>query len=161
MKEITNGFVFIENSYSPMVSIEKRTINNTPAKRNFEIKAVQEYRPTKNRKKVLNSRKRRHNTLKKIKLAVTAIAITIMIAVCLGLSFSSEAKANDSQYYKYFKGYTVEQGDSLWKLASEYAHNQSYNDYIKEVKSINNMFDNTLAAGSYIVIPYYSTEFIQ
>lgn len=35
------------------------------------------------------------------------------------------------------------------------------NVYIKEVMDMNAMSDDTIVAGEYIVIPYYSVEFVQ
>jgi hypothetical protein len=94
-------------------------------------------------------------------LAATVIIITASILL---VSFSSQA--NDAVYqpsYKYFKSIQVEKGDTLWSIANEYRdceHYESTTDYIKEVRKINSLTSDNIIAGSHIIIPYYSVDFI-
>lgn len=66
-------------------------------------------------------------------------------------------RADESmQYDKSFMSIEVESGDTLTSIATEYAISAAhYHDYIEEVKSINNLKDDTIHAGCYLMIPVY------
>ena len=111
--------------------------------------------------KKVRSRRRRIRQLRK-RAFLTSIVLSLMIAgICACRTF---AQADDSQKlpaYKYYTSYEIKEGDSLWVIAETYMddeHYSSVNDYIKEVKSINGLTNDTIHAGCYLVIPYYSTE---
>ena len=86
----------------------------------------------------------------------------MLLAAVLALIVPTTAKAgDDTVYYKYFTAYMVQKGDTLWELAREYSHNESYTEYINEVKDINHLYSDRITAGQYIVIPFYSTEYME
>ena len=67
--------------------------------------------------------------------------------------------SNDT-YYKYFTSVQVEEGDTLYSLAEEYGdYFESDKAFINEVKYANHLIEDTIYAGSYLVVPYYSTEY--
>ncbi len=109
-------------------------------------------------KKIRKNKKR-----KSLPLKLASGFAMIIISVILGLIMvPTKAQAEDSQiYYKYFTAYMVQKGDTLWSLAEQNAHEESYKEYINEVKDINHMYTDTIKAGQYIVIPYYSTEYVE
>ena len=111
-----------------------------------------------NLRKNLHSRK---NRIKEVILArIFTVAVTFSLIVCLSLLFANKVNAdNETHYYKYYQTYTVQNGDSLWKIAGKFAHDESRNEYMKEVMEMNNMYGDYIVAGQKIVIPYYSTEF--
>lgn len=93
--------------------------------------------------------------------AITAI-VMIVLAVSLGM-MQTKAKSDMGDItYKYYKSIMVEKGDSLWSVAERYAdrEQQNINDYIDEVMSINSLQNDSLMAGQYIVVPYYSAEYV-
>lgn len=61
---------------------------------------------------------------------------------------------------KCYKSITLEYGDTLWGIASEYKGDycESVQDYIDEVMSINNLKTDKIHAGQCLTIPYYATE---
>ena len=68
--------------------------------------------------------------------------------------------ANESvEYEKSFISIEIKQGDSLTSIASEYALSPSeYDEYISEVKQINNLKEDTIHAGCYLMIPIYTVH---
>lgn len=63
------------------------------------------------------------------------------------------------QYDKSFATITIEEGDTLTSIAEQYAISEAeYRDYINEVKSINNLKDDTIHAGCYLLVPVYDVQ---
>lgn len=67
-------------------------------------------------------------------------------------------KADEAlSYDKSFVTIEIEEGDTLSSIAKEYALSETgYADYIAEVKSINNLKNNTIHAGCYLLVPVYN-----
>lgn len=66
--------------------------------------------------------------------------------------------------YKYFTSIQIGPGDTLWNLADRYADQEHYasrDQYIAEVMAMNHMTGEELSAGSYLIVPYYSSEFVK
>ena len=93
--------------------------------------------------------------------------VLVMLLLSLGLALlpdrEADAQAEDALvYYKYYTNVKIGVGDSLWGYAEQYRspEGMSHEDYIREVKSINHLADNSLVAGRSIILPYYSTEYV-
>ncbi len=58
---------------------------------------------------------------------------------------------------KYYKSIRIDEGDSLWSLASVYSYEgyQNEDEFIAEVKSVNHLHSDCIHSGEYIVVPYY------
>ena len=90
------------------------------------------------------------------------VVAVVMISIILLRSTNAQAAPAEVSY-KYFTSIQVEQGDTLWTIASEHL-SAEYNDiheYISEVCTINHISENEIHAGQYLVIPYYSTSSTQ
>lgn len=86
------------------------------------------------------------------------LMVCCIIIIC---SAHTSASAHDKNIrYKYFKSIVIEDGDSLWSIATEYISEEyeSINDYIVELKTMNQLDDDTIHSGQNIVIAYYSDE---
>lgn len=93
--------------------------------------------------------------------SVIPVMVLVVILIVLFSSFSiSAGESSDENRTKYFTTLTVEDGDSLWSIATEYKSNEYSNisDYIDEVMSINNLETDLIKKGETIIIPYYSEE---
>lgn len=112
------------------------------------------------RRELYARRKRQQRIRSMISISTLIIAILVVFSVS-GLVTNARS-TSDKQEYKYFMNYELEQGDSLWSVASEYydEHYDSVEDYMEEICIINSVsYDTTLIAGSNLIIPYYSYEF--
>ena len=93
------------------------------------------------------------------RLIVVISIIVVSLGILLGSSISAFASAREkAQLHKYYTNVQLRQGDSLWKLAGEYAStDQSEQEFIDEVCEVNGISEsNTLQSGQYLVVPYYS-----
>ena len=109
-----------------------------------------------------NKIKRQKELTKHIALTLCTILIISILAITFG-SFLSKAKDTNSDVptYKYFTSIQVKTGDSLYSIANEYIDQsmQSMDSYMNEVIHMNSLDSDTIHAGQYLIVPYYSTEF--
>lgn len=95
-------------------------------------------------------------------LLVVAIIILVSLGILVGTSMNvlASSKADAASYNKYYTSIRVESGDTLWTIADEYidGFNLSKSDYIAEVCQINEISEDEIHAGDYIVVPYYSQD---
>lgn len=114
--------------------------------------------------RIRNNRIRRTRQLRR---NMIMFFLTIVLVICLSViffSFKTKAQSHEEEVlYKYYKSIMVSEGDSLWKYAQMYGDNQyydSYEDYMQEVMNMNSLEDDTIITGQYLILPYYSREFI-
>lgn len=115
-------------------------------------------------RRIRNNKIRRQRQLRKNMIVGTlTICLVCALAITIGGFFSKAKSDNEDIYYKYYKSVQIEAGDTLWSLAEENMGGQYKNtkSYVEEVMAMNAMSDDKIVAGEYIVIPYYSTEFVQ
>lgn len=94
-------------------------------------------------------------------MAILTVVLVVVLAVSYH-AFLSEANTGDKEIsFKYYTSIEVSYGDTLWSIADEYACAEyaSVNDYVDEVMQINHLKEDSIIAGQYLIIPYYSTEF--
>ena len=107
-------------------------------------------------------RKREAVVRKQRGVLTIAIIVIVSLGILLGNSISALASSDKdiASYNKYYVSVRVESGDTLWSIADEYVDgfNISKEDYILEVCSINEISQNDIHAGDYIVVPYYSQD---
>lgn len=85
----------------------------------------------------------------------------IMFFLLFCTTTTANAGTQNSIRYKYYTSIEVSEGSSLWEIAETYMTEEydSIEDYINEVKQINHMKNDLLYGGSYICVPYYSSEY--
>ncbi|MBQ8527741.1 MAG: LysM peptidoglycan-binding domain-containing protein [Lachnospiraceae bacterium] len=119
------------------------------------------------RRAAKNARKRR-TSVARMKRTLVFIVFALVLGVVLAsslLSTNALATGADqaSDSYKYYKEVYVESGDTLWSIAEENTDGSmtEITDCISEICSINNLNRlETLKSGSYIIVPYYSGEYL-
>lgn len=97
--------------------------------------------------------------------AVLAILILAALvgSILLGSAFRAMKHgpaADIDHQYKYYTSIEIQEGDTLWHIAQNYAGGEweSSASYINEIKRLNHMKNDQLQSGGYLLIPYYSTE---
>ena len=114
--------------------------------------------------RIRRNRCRRQRERKRHILLSLLSATVILGLTLLGNSFRISAQDSSAEVsYKYFTSIRIEQGDTLWTLADTYADEnfKSRKDFINEVIRTNHLMDDSLKAGDYLIVPYYSSEFKQ
>lgn len=115
-------------------------------------------------RRIRNNKLRRRREMRR---NIFMCLLTVMLVISLSLiffGFGTKAQSNDAEIsYKYYKSITVEDGDTLWDYAKMYADDEHYTSkqaYIDEVIKMNALTDTEIISGQYIILPYYSYEFI-
>ncbi len=92
------------------------------------------------------------------KLLLVAIMLFLFGSIFMSnfKGFSPAASASTINV-KYFKCVTIGTEDSLWSIANDNISEEyeSVEDYIKEVKDINDLKDDKIYCGATLVIPHY------
>lgn len=109
------------------------------------------------------SLKRREAVLRRQKKVFAIILLVLVsLGILLGTSINALAssKADVASYNKYYKSVRIEAGDTLWTIADEYIAdlNIDKQDYITEICSINNICEDEIHVGDYVVVAYYSKD---
>lgn len=93
------------------------------------------------------------------KLSVVAICFAIMLGVFLFGSFGDAGKVSASTAnQKYFICIDIEEGDTLWSIADLYISEEysSVDEYVAEVKELNDLSSDKIFCGATLVVPYYA-----
>lgn len=82
--------------------------------------------------------------------------LTFSILLIFTISILNHVKADSfNDYNKKFISIEIHTGDTLTSIANEYSQSFDYEEYINEVKSINNLKNDTIHSGCYLIIPIY------
>ncbi len=96
-------------------------------------------------------------------VGAAVITLSLILALCFGNKVNAESDTTVT-YYKYYRCQEVKDGDTLWAYAGEYRcveQGQTKQSYISEVMSINHMQDDRIREGQKIILPYYSTDYVE
>ena len=101
---------------------------------------------------------RKNSQRRRARLFVLMAAATIMVLVMIRTSDVSAKSASGEPKTKYYTSITIENHDTLWDIAGRYYDSSCENrrDYIKSVKKMNGLTDNTIKAGSRLIIYYWA-----
>ncbi len=104
--------------------------------------------------------KRRSVAMRKRFLFTAITVVAILLGIVLGnnvLSSSHSSAYSDVQKEVRYTSIKIESGDTLWTIAEEYMCSEydDVNDYIRDVKQINNLYSDVIHAGAYLMVPYY------
>ncbi len=110
-----------------------------------------------------NKRKRRAELKKHTFQLMFAVFFVCLAIFGINSMISSAGAVKESELsFKYYKNICAEEGDTLFAIAETYAQEGYYDSvdaYVSEVRFMNHLEEeDTLYAGDYLIIPYYSNE---
>lgn len=90
------------------------------------------------------------------------IAFTVLFLLILSLFVVTQtfAAEQESNRVKTVCSVQIQPGDSLWSIAEHYYTDDfdSMKDYVAEIKRSNRLTSDTIHAGAYIIVPYYTSR---
>lgn len=95
------------------------------------------------------------------KLFGIILIIIVSVVIILSSSIHIFAKSsNNATYHKYYTSIQIQPGDTLWSIADEYISsiNIDKKDYISEICNLNNISEDNIHSGQYIIVAYYSQD---
>lgn len=106
--------------------------------------------------------RRRKQIRSRILLFIMTVCLIFGLVFSLSIMVARADTGIENNNYKYFSSIMVGYGDNLLSIAEQYVddHYDSVEQYVNEVIHINNLKENEVKAGQYLVIPYYSDEFV-
>ncbi len=120
------------------------------------------------RERDLRNYQRKLRRQKEIRRMFILTGIAVVLVVFFALSYHAMLTHANTELedvsYKYYTSVQIEPGDTLWSLADRYADREHYvsqEQYITEVMNMNHLTREDICAGNYLIIPYYSTEFVK
>ncbi|MEE1314598.1 MAG: LysM peptidoglycan-binding domain-containing protein [Faecalimonas sp.] len=107
--------------------------------------------------------RREKEVARKKMILLFSVALCIVIGSIIGGSLFASAKGSSTDYdtrYKYYKSIVIEDGDSLWSIASEYYDmtKESKQDYIQELVSTNKLASDKIHTGQHLIVAYYDNQ---
>ena len=92
-------------------------------------------------------------------LVLFLCGVIIILIVLLFTSQNSVAQA-DEMVLETYRSQVIQPGDSLWGLAEKYRlPDMSVEDYMIEIRRINQLNSNELISGEYLILPIYTYEY--
>ena len=126
------------------------------------------YEERKMTERELRSYRNKMRRVRELRRKVVMAVVTVLVVLCFALSYNALITQATSEVedisYKYFTSIEIAAGDTLWSIAQEYGDAQYYasaDEYIEEVKNTNHLTSDALIAGQFLIVPYYSQEFIK
>lgn len=118
---------------------------------------------SKSEKRIRSNKLRRQKERRKnIMLSIMTICLVVTLSFTINGFLSNAKSGTDGVEFKYYKSIIVDQGDTLWSIATENMNERYDNtaELVKEIMQMNGLTDDGITAGSYLVVPYYSAEFV-
>ena len=111
--------------------------------------------------RIRRNRIRRQLQLRR-RIALFSAAVLLILSLAGGSFIVKAQDASCGAIYKYYTSIRIEEGDSLWSIASAHADGfESRQAFMQEVIRINHLLDSDIHKGDYLIIPYYSPDFRQ
>ncbi len=139
-------------------------MNTQNIRRTTTYNRITDVRDTrKNVRRADGRRKRRQSSIINSRLFKISFMAFLVLFICVAGILNITAEGSEKTVHKQYKSIQIEEGDSLWSIAREYndeaLSNNSTEEYIEDIKSINNLIrDDKITAGNYIIVPIYIVE---
>lgn len=89
---------------------------------------------------------------------IFGISVFMVLFLVGGVFISNKVGASSIERKKLIMRVDINYGDTLWSIAEEYAYDNgytSYEEFIDDVRDINNISGDYLRAGACVSIPFY------
>jgi len=93
-----------------------------------------------------------------IRKRIIMVCLVIMVFATTVLAITQRAAADTPEARKKTcTSIEIQPGDTLWSIAESYYTEEcrDFRSYIDEIKKTNNMYDDKLVSGRYLIVPYY------
>lgn len=93
------------------------------------------------------------------KLKVFIVCVILFLGVCFISSYNDIGMVSaTSSNQKYFVCIEINEGDTLWSIAETYITEEysSTDEYVYEIKELNNLTDDKIFCGATLVVPYFA-----
>lgn len=114
--------------------------------------------------------RRRRAVVARQKRTLFIVSATLILGIFLALSMgrmsahATGAVQSGNSSYRYYKEVRIENGDTLWSIAKAYTDGSisAITECMEDICSINHLGKyDTLKSGNYIIVPYYSSDYIE
>ena len=93
---------------------------------------------------------------------ILSVIFIVSLAILLGNGIKALANSASETYppQKYYTSLYIEPGDSLWTIAETYSagSEMTIEEYVDDVIAINRLESTEIHYGSYLIVPYFSSE---
>ncbi len=113
------------------------------------------------RKERARQKRARQIVKRRMVILLTTVFLIVIGCVIFGSIFSSAHVSAEGQEVRYYKSIEIQKGDTLWDIAEEYASDIYYDstqDYVDELKEINNLTSDTIHSGRHLIVVYYGQK---
>ncbi|MFV0344061.1 MAG: LysM peptidoglycan-binding domain-containing protein [Anaerocolumna sp.] len=88
---------------------------------------------------------------------VVCIILFSTLFLSIGLITTKAAVKDNEPKVKQIISLKIQEGDTLWGIASEYITSEydNMNEFIEEIKTTNGLSSDTIHEGAYLIVPYY------
>ncbi len=92
---------------------------------------------------------------------IAAIIISTITLIGASRIITHAESSNEPHYYKYYTSVIVMPGDTLPSIAEAYGDNyDSLEAHVSEIMFSNHLSDPVVYPGTSLIVPYYSSEFV-
>lgn len=104
----------------------------------------------------MHTKTRSHRSIVNKVLSVIVLALFLILVFMIFHATEARGQSGAQENVSYIS-VQIEEGDSLWAIASRYkAPSQSLNHYIDQIRKVNGLHTDTIIASQYLVIPLYT-----
>ena len=92
-----------------------------------------------------------------VKLVAACFAVLLFVTIFMGRTMFTSMAKEESGATPYYKSVQIQEGDSLWGLASQYkdGSSMSTHEYVDQLRQMNGLKKDTIHAGQYLTVVYY------
>ena len=120
------------------------------------------------RSETVQKRKSKRARIKRTKLVVERLLLTVciiaLLAICSSAILTKATTSDEAEkfYYKYYTQIEIQEGDSLWSIAGKYMKNGPYDsrkEFMEEIAELNQLTSTKIIKGQNLIVPYFEDTY--